>query len=284
MRVLILGATGMLGSTLLRLFYKNPRLEVFGTVRSLSARELLPRELHTQLVDGVDVQNNEHLLRVMAKLRPDAVVNCIGLVKQLSESELPLAAIPINAVLPHRLAEICGLFGARLIHISTDCVFSGKKGLYTETDFADANDLYGRSKYLGEVDYPHAVTLRTSIIGHELNGSRSLVSWFLAQTGQVSGFRKAVFSGLPTVELGRVILEHVLPNSDLRGLYHVSAEPINKFDLLNLVARNYGKNIEIVPKDDVVIDRSLDSKRFRQATKFHPMVWDKLVQSMKDFG
>lgn len=284
MRVLILGATGMLGSTLLRLFYKNPRLEVFGTVRSLSARELLPRELHTQLVDGVDVQNNEHLLRVMAKLRPDAVVNCIGLVKQLSESELPLAAIPINAVLPHRLAEICGLFGARLIHISTDCVFSGKKGLYTETDFADANDLYGRSKYLGEVDYPHAVTLRTSIIGHELNGSRSLVSWFLAQTGQVSGFRKAVFSGLPTVELGRVILEHVLPNSDLRGLYHVSAEPINKFDLLNLVARNYGKNIEIVPKDDVVIDRSLDSKRFRQATKFHPKVWDKLVQSMKDFG
>lgn len=284
MRVLILGASGMLGSTLLRLFYNNPHIEVFGTVRSPSARELLSRELHTQLVDGVDVENNEHLLRLMAKLRPDAVVNCIGLVKQLSESELPLAAIPINALLPHRLAEICGLFSARLIHISTDCVFSGKKGLYTEADFADANDLYGRSKYLGEVDYPHAVTLRTSIIGHELSGSRSLVSWFLAQHGQVSGFRKAIFSGLPTVELGRVILEHVLPNSDLRGLYHVSAEPINKFDLLNLVARHYRKNIEIVPKDDVVIDRSLDSKRFRQKTKFRPMAWDNLVQSMRDFG
>lgn len=284
MRVLILGATGMLGSTLLRLFYNNPRIEVFGTIRSLSARELLPRELHTQLVDGVDVENNEHLLRLIAKLRPDAVVNCIGLVKQLSVSEMPLAAIPINALLPHRLAELCGLLGARLIHISTDCVFSGKKGLYTETDFADANDLYGRTKYLGEVDYPHAVTLRTSIIGHELNGSRSLVSWFLAQHGQVSGFRNAVFSGLPTVELGRVILEHVLPNSDLRGLYHVSAEPINKFDLLNLVARYYRKSIEVVANDDVVIDRSLDSQRFRQATKFHPMAWDKLVQSMREFG
>ena len=194
------------------------------------------------------------------------------------------AAIPINALLPHRLAEICGLFGARLIHISTDCVFSGKKGLYTETDFADADDLYGRSKYLGEIDYPHAVTLRTSIIGHELNGSRSLVSWFLAQHGQVCGFRRAVFSGLPTVELGRVILEQVLPNSELHGLYHVSAEPINKFELLKLLARHYRKNIEIIPKDDLVINRSLNSKKFRQATKFHPKSWDMMVQSMKEFG
>lgn len=284
MRVLILGATGMLGSTLLRLFYNHPLVEVFGTVRSMLAGKQLSPALHTQLVAGVDVENNEHLLRLMAKIRPDVVVNCIGLVKQLSESELPLAAIPINALLPHRLAEICGLFGARLIHISTDCVFSGSKGLYVEADFADASDLYGRSKYLGEVDYPNAITLRTSIIGHELNGTRSLVNWFLAQHGQVFGFRKAVFSGLPTVELGRIILQYVLPNPDLRGLYHVSAEPINKYDLLALVAKYYQKNIEIVPKDDLVIDRSLDSKKFREETKFHPMAWDKLVQSMRDFG
>lgn len=284
MRVLILGATGMLGSTLLRLFHAHPGIEVFGTARSPSARELLPHDVHAQLVTGVDVENNEHLLRLMTRVRPDAVVNCIGLVKQLSESELPLAAIPINALLPHRLAEICGLFGARLIHISTDCVFSGRKGLYIEADFVDADDLYGRSKYLGEVNYPHAVTLRTSIIGHELNGSRSLVCWFLAQHGQVPGFRRAVFSGLPTVELGRVILEHVLPNADLRGLYHVSADPINKFDLLTLVARHYGKDIEIVPKDDFLIDRSLDSNRFRQATGFRPKAWDQQVQLMKNFG
>ena len=284
MKILILGATGMLGSTLLRLFHGHSNIDVFGTIRSPLAREMFSRDLHPQLVTGVDVESNEHLLRLMAKMRPDAVVNCIGLVKQLSESELPLAAIPINALLPHRLAEICGLFGARLIHISTDCVFSGKKGLYTETDFADADDLYGRSKYLGEIDYPHAVTLRTSIIGHELNGSRSLVSWFLAQHGQVCGFRRAVFSGLPTVELGRVILEQVLPNSELHGLYHVSAEPINKFELLKLLARHYRKNIEIIPKDDLVINRSLNSKKFRQATKFHPKSWDMMVQSMKEFG
>lgn len=284
MRVLILGATGMLGSTLLRLFSNHPLVEVFGTVRSALAGKQLSPALHTRLVVGVDVENNEHLLRLMAKIRPDVVVNCIGLVKQLSESELPLAAIPINALLPHKLAEICGLFGARLIHISTDCVFSGNKGMYLETDFADASDLYGRSKYLGEVDYPNAITLRTSIIGHELNGTRSLVNWFLSQHGQVFGFKKAVFSGLPTVELGRIILQYVLPNPELCGLYHVSAEPINKCDLLALVAKHYQKSIVIVPKDDLVIDRSLDSSKFREATKFHPMAWDNLVQSMRDFG
>ena len=284
MRVLILGATGMLGSTLLRLFHAQSGIEVFGTVRSSSARDLLPQELHSRLITDIDVESNEHLLRLMAKVRPHVVINCIGLVKQLSESELPLAAIPINALLPHRLAEICGLFGARLIHISTDCVFSGRKGLYIETDFADADDLYGRSKYIGEVDYPHALTLRTSIIGHELQGSRSLLCWFLAQRGQVSGFRRAVFSGLPTVELGRVILEHVLPNAGLRGLYHVSAEPINKFELLTLVKQYYGKDIEIVPSDDLVIDRSLDSGRFRQATGFRPKPWNQLVQLMNEFG
>jgi dTDP-4-dehydrorhamnose reductase len=283
-RILILGATGMLGSTLLRLFGSYSDIEVFGTVRSLSAREHFPLELHSKLVSGIDVENNEHLLRLVAKLRPNVVVNCIGIVKQLSESEMPLSAIPINSLLPHQLAEICSLFGSRLIHISTDCVFSGTKGFYSETDFADADDLYGRSKYLGEVDYHNAVTLRTSIIGHELSGSRSLVCWLLAQQGKVYGYRRAVFSGLPTVELGNVILKYVLPNPMLRGLYHVSSEPINKFDLLKLVAKQYGKDLEIIPKDDFVIDRSLDSSRFMHATGYNPNKWPQLVQLMRDFG
>ena len=284
MRVLILGATGMLGSTLLRLFHAEPDIQAFGSVRSQSAINLLPADIGRDLIICKDVQNNEDLLRLMARVNPDVVVNCIGLIKQLSESELPLAAIPINALLPHQLADICGLFGARLIHISTDCVFSGGKGRYTEKDPSDAVDLYGRSKCLGEVDYPHAITLRTSIIGHELSGSRSLVCWFLSQDQQVAGFRRAVFSGLPTVELGRIVLERVIPNTHLRGLYHVSAEPINKYDLLNLLARYYEKDIQIVPNDDVVIDRSLDSSRFREATGFRPKSWDQMVQLMRDFG
>jgi dTDP-4-dehydrorhamnose reductase len=284
MRVLILGASGMLGSTMLRMFHMHPSIEVFGTVRSTVARDLLPDEFHAQLVTGVDVENNEHLLRLMAKVRPDVIVNCIGLVKQLSESELPLAAIPINSLLPHRLAEICGLFDIRLIHISTDCVFSGSRGLYTETDFADADDLYGRSKYLGEVDYPNGITLRTSMIGHELHSARSLVNWFLAQEVSVRGFTKAIFSGLPTVEIARVVEEYVLPYPELHGVYHLSVDPISKHDLLSMVKDVYGKKIEIVPDDSLVIDRSLDCTRFRKATGFVPKPWRELVQAMHDFG
>jgi dTDP-4-dehydrorhamnose reductase len=170
------------------------------------------------------------------------------------------------------------------VHISTDCVFSGAKGMYVESDFPDADDLYGRSKYLGEVDYPHAVTLRTSIIGHELDGARSLLCWFLAQGGSVRGFTKAVFSGLPTVELARVVRDFVLPHPELHGLYHVSAAPINKYDLLKLVAQAYGKSIEITPHDQLVIDRSLDSTRFKAATGYAPPSWPELVRTMHAFG
>jgi dTDP-4-dehydrorhamnose reductase len=170
-----------------------------------------------------------------------------------------------------------------LVHVSTDCVFSGAKGHYLETDFPDAYDLYGRSKLLGEVDYPHAITLRTSIIGHELSGNRSLIGWFLAQQGSVKGFARAVFSGLPTVELARVVRDCVLPRPALRGLYHVAAQPINKCDLLKLVAATYGKTIKIVPSEDLVIDRSLNADRFRVATGYVAPPWPDLIQRMFEF-
>ena len=169
-----------------------------------------------------------------------------------------------------------------MIHVSTDCVFSGDRGGYTESDPPDAQDLYGRSKLLGEVDLPNAITLRTSIIGHELDevNSHSLIGWFLNQKGTVNGFRRAVFSGLPTVELARVIRDHVLVQPALHGLYHVAAEPINKFDLLQLVAGVYGKTISLQPCDDPVIDRSLDASRFRDATGYSAPSWPELVARM----
>lgn len=282
--VLVLGASGMLGNAMLRLFSQSEGHRALGTVRSSRAMRLLPEDLRDSLIVGVDVENFDSLSRGIAAAKPDVVINCIGVVKQLSESDDPLTAIPINSLLPHRLARLCDLAGARLIHVSTDCVFSGRKGLYTEADFPDANDLYGRSKYLGEVDYPNAVTLRTSIIGHELDGARSLVGWFLTQTGSVRGFTQAVFSGLPTVELARVIRDFVLPNPQLRGTYHVSADPINKYDLLQLVAAAYGKVIDIVPDASLVIDRSLLSKRFRESTGYSPQPWRQLIQGMREFS
>jgi len=215
---------------------------------------------------------------------PDVVVNCVGVVKQLAAADDALISIPLNSLLPHRLAHLCAETGSRLIHFSTDCVFSGKKGSYLESDVPDATDLYGRSKLLGEVDYPHAITLRTSLIGHELHGARSLLSWFLAQEGSVKGFTKAIFSGLPTVEIARVIEEYLLPHPDLHGVYQLSVDPISKHDLLSIVKDVYGKQIEIIPDDSLVIDRSLDSNRFREATGFVPKPWSELVQAMYDFG
>lgn len=284
MKILVLGASGMLGSALLRFFAGKPDYVVQGTVRSPQAMNLLPEALRPFLVAGVDVEQSDSLVRAMVTARPDVVINCIGVVKQLAAADDPLTAIPLNSLLPHRLAHLCELAGARLVHLSTDCVFSGTKGMYTENDDPDATDLYGRSKLLGEVDYPNAVTLRTSIIGHELNGARSLISWFLAQTGPVRGFTKAIYSGLPTVEIARVICDHVIPDVALRGMYHLSADPISKHDLLMLVAKAYGKTVDITPDDELVIDRSLDSTRFRARTGYMPPTWPELVRRMHAFG
>lgn len=281
--VLVLGASGMLGNAMLRFFAGSAGFSTWGTARSPAALRLLPAELHEHVVLGVDVDHMDSLVAAFAKVRPDVVINCVGLVKQLAEAEDPLKALPINSLLPHRLNGLCLATGARLVHISTDCVFSGARGMYREDDVADAMDLYGRSKHLGEVGGQEAITLRTSIIGHELAGAHGLVDWFLSQQGPVRGFTRAVFSGLPTVELARVIRDHVIPNRFLDGLYHVSSEPINKYELLKLVAAAYGRTNEITKDDKLVIDRSLDSSRFRTATGWHPAPWPELVSAMAEF-
>jgi dTDP-4-dehydrorhamnose reductase len=283
MRIMVLGVTGMLGNAMFRHLSENSGLVVYGTARTEDSKRFFSDTLARQIIVGLDVENYDLLTKAFAVVRPDVVVNCVGLVKQLADANDPLQAIPINSLLPHRVAALCQVAGARLVHFGTDCVFSGTKGNYRESDFPDAYDLYGRSKLLGEVDYPHAITLRTSIIGHELSGHRSLVGWFLAQQGAVKGYDRAIFSGMPTIELSRVVCDYVLPCPQLHGTYHVATEPINKFDLLKLVAQTYGKDIEIIPSDELVIDRSLNSDCFKQATGYTPPVWPALVQRMYEF-
>jgi len=282
-RILVLGASGMLGNTLLRAFSANPQFDVRGTTRSAAASALLPESVRHATIPNVDVTDFDSLVEVFASIRPEVVVNAVGVVKQLSAAGDPLYSVPLNSLLPHRLARLSAATGARLVHISTDCVFSGKTGAYTEDSFPDAIDLYGRSKLLGEVDYPNAITLRTSIIGHELSSAHGLVDWFLSQES-VRGFSRAIFSGLPTVELARVISEYVLPFPELHGVFHVAARPISKLDLLRLVAAAYRRRIEIVPDEQVVVDRSLNSARFRRATGYVAPSWPELVAAMRDFG
>jgi dTDP-4-dehydrorhamnose reductase len=277
--VLILGASGMLGNAALRVMADSEH-EVFGSIRSEGSKRLFSEKLAAHLVVAGDVEKEDALISLFQSVRPQVVINCIGLVKQLSQVNDPLVALPINALLPHRLARLCDLMNARLVHVSTDCVFSGSKGGYTEDDAPDAGDLYGRSKLLGEVDYPNAITMRTSIIGHELAGAHGLIGWFLQQKDKCYGYNKAIFSGFPTVELARIIRDVIMPRPDLSGLYHVASAPINKYDLLQLVAEVYGKQVEIVPDSKLVIDRSLNADRFRTATGYTPPSWPELVKLM----
>ncbi len=281
MRVLVLGVTGMLGGAVFRAFNGDPTHSVWGTLRSSAGLKYFSDVELSSLLPGVDVLDQDALVAVLSSVRPDVVINCVGLIKQLADAKDPLSALPINALLPHRLVRLCDLLGARLIHVSTDCVFSGRKGGYLESDLSDAEDLYGKSKYIGELhDSPNAITLRTSIIGHELSSSYALVDWFLAQEGAVRGFSKAIFSGLPTVELARVMKDFVLPHPELNGLYHVAAEPIAKLDLLTLIASQYGKKIEIRPDASLVIDRSLNGERFNLATGYQAPSWPQLIELM----
>lgn len=275
MKVLVLGASGMIGSTMLRVLSENVDWQVFGSVRGTGLHGLAG----CTLVAGIDLANPDHLSHLFREARPDVVVNCAGLTKHLREGNEPIPALTMNALLPHRLAEFCDVAGARLIHVSTDCVFSGKKGNYRETDDPDATDVYGRTKALGEVGGTNAITLRTSTIGHELATRFGLLEWFLNQT-ECKGYRRAVFSGLPTVEFARVVRDVVIPNRDLNGLYHVGAAPIDKDSLLRLIANVYGTAATIVADDEVVIDRSLNCDRFAATTGYRAPDWPALIHAM----
>jgi dTDP-4-dehydrorhamnose reductase len=277
-RILILGASGMLGHAVFEVLAQSG-LEVFGTTRAPAAGMSAACR---NIIEGIDVLDSDNLHRAFAVARPQVVVNAVGLVKQLGASNDPLQAIPINSLLPHRLAHLCHLTGSRLIHVSTDCVFSGRRGMYTERDEPDAIDLYGSSKRLGEVDRDGTITLRTSIIGHELRGERGLVEWFLHAPKEVQGYRQAIFSGVTTRELARIMGNLIKGRPDLSGLFHVSADPISKYSLIAKLNDAYGVRKSILPSDSVVVDRSLDSSRFRAEIAYAPPSWDDMIQDMHD--
>ncbi len=280
MRVLILGAAGMLGHKLYQAF--RGRHEVWGSVRlDASAYATLGLFDPDRLIAGVDAADPATVARAIERVEPQVVVNCVGIVKQLAAARDPIASITINSLFPHRLARLCRDAGCRLIHMSTDCVFSGRKGAYTEDDLPDPEDLYGRSKLLGEVAEEGALTIRSSIIGRELASSNGLVEWFLAQAGKsVRGYRRAVYSGFTTLAMARIISEIIADQPALSGVWHVSSDPLSKYDLLLLVRQAYGVEVEVVPDDEVALDRSLDSSRFRAAAGFVPPSWPEMIREM----
>ena len=280
MKILILGGSGMLGHRL-RINLRKDH-ETWVTVRGNGSEIPDIREFPRQYIRPmVDALNFDQIIRAMASIQPDLVINCIGLIKQQGHlARDPLFSISLNAMLPHRISMTCRTAKIRMIHISTDCVFSGKKGNYLESDQSDAEDLYGRTKFLGEVAYPHCITLRSSIIGRELKNHLGLIDWFLAQTGTIHGYKRAIYSGFTTDEFSRIIRDYVIPNSSLSGVYHISSNPISKYDLLQLTKQAYQKEIEILPDEEFFCDRSMDSTRFRQITGYQPPLWNDMVEEM----
>lgn len=278
MKILILGGSGMLGH---RLWINLSKYhETWVTIRGDNAQfpdvPEFPRQYIRQHVDALIF---DEVIRALASIQPDLVINCIGLIKQQGHlAKDPIFSISLNALLPHRISLICRSANIRMIHISTDCVFSGKRGNYTEADQSDAEDLYGRTKFLGEVAYPpHTITLRTSIVGRELKTHLGLIEWFLAQNTTIRGFKKAIYTGFTTDELSRIILEYVIPHPELVGVYHVSSNAISKYDLLMLIRQITSHPVEIIPDETFECDRSLDSSRFRQATGYIPPSWEEMI-------
>jgi dTDP-4-dehydrorhamnose reductase len=280
MRVLILGGGGMLGHKLVQRFRSD--FDTWTTVRgTLASMTRYGFSDPAKVVAGVDVERFETVVDAVRRVRPDAIVNCVGIIKQLAEASDPILSLTINSLLPHRLQRLGLEAGARVIHFSTDCVFNGRRGMYTEDDPSDAEDLYGRTKFLGETSGPGALTLRTSIIGRELATASGLVEWFLSRRGgRVGGYTRAIYTGFTTDAMAGIVRAVLVDHPGLHGTLQVSSEPIGKYDLLGLLNAAFGAGIEIAPDETVRIDRSLDSSRFRALTGFVPPTWDEMVERM----
>jgi dTDP-4-dehydrorhamnose reductase len=281
--ILILGGTGMLGHKLFQHFL--PRFP--GTICTMHRQATdEPYSRITlfqgpQVIEGIDLVDFNKLSNLLLRLKPEFIVNCVGVIKQRDQASSHISTITVNSLLPHQLAALCAKWGGRLIHFSTDCVFSGRQGMYKEDDFSDAEDLYGKTKFLGETTEANAVTIRTSIIGRELSNHRSLLDWFLSNKGgHVRGYRKSIYSGVTTNHLAEVVADIILHHPQLQGVYQVASEPISKYDLLCLLREAYALDVAIDPVDGEYANRSMDGSRFRGATGYVCPPWPTLVQQL----
>ena len=285
MKLLILGSNGLLGNTLTKYFFEKNNYETFGFLRDTAKLKFFKRKYINRLIIIQDILNINDLSSKIKVLRPNVIINCIGQTNKIRGQNLNNLEnyININSLFPFRLKAVCDEIQSRLIHFSSDCVFSGEKGFYSERDNPDPTDVYGKSKLLGELDSENIITIRKSVIGHELDSKKGLLEWFLNQEGYVEGYKEAIFSGLTVLELARIIDMYILPNKNIKGIIHLSAEPISKYDLLKIIANQYNKIINIKPNKEIKIDRSLNSQYFKKVTGYKSVPWPSLIKSMKEF-
>jgi len=280
MKILVLGASGMLGSAIINVLSEKQNWRVLGTVRSNNSKKFFSPKIASNLIEVNNIINLDCLVKIFDKAKPDVVINCISLRKELLKKADPLMMIPIYSLLPHQLSRLCKETGVRLVQMSSDGVFSGKKGNYKEDDAKDSEDIYGVAKKLGELDEPHTVTIRTSIIGHEIGSKNGLVEWFLSQKKKCECFSGAIFSGFPTVEIAKIIKNIIIPNKQLKGIYHIASKPISKCELLTLIIKEYGLKIKLTSNKKIKINRSLNADRFHLVTGYVSPDWKDLIKSM----
>ena len=280
MKILILGGNGMIGHTFLRSWQSRHDVKVT-LQRNLEDYKSFDLYNSDNSFTNINVLNLDLLDNLINGFKPDCIVNCVGLTKQLINQNQALKPLLINSVFPHQLLSLCVKNRIRLIHLSTDCVFSGKKGFYAEQDVSDAEDVYGRTKFLGEVSEGNSVTIRKSSIGLELDSNHGLIEWLLNQKETIKGYTNAIYSGFPSSILAEIVESVITDHKDLEGIWHISSSPISKYDLLQgLVDRLDNFEIDIMPDDKIMIDRSLDSSRFNKKTGFMAPSWDFMIEKL----
>ena len=286
MKLLILGANGLVGNTIAKYFFERTAYQTIAIIRDYSKIKLFNEKYHPNFSVINNILDFDETKKKLQYLRPDILINCLGITNKqnLVNSNQIENIININSVLPHRLQRICSDLDARLIHLSTDCIFSGNKGFYTENDIPDPIDPYGRTKLLGELDFENTLTIRKSVIGHELVNRKGLLEWFLNQNGSIQGYKNVIFSGLTVLELAKLIDKYIFPRSDLKGILNISGESISKFDLLKIISDIYNKSIEIIPNESIKINRTLNSSKFNKLTGYKPNSWPVLIKSMYEFN
>lgn len=283
MKIIILGANGLIGYNILTTFLENPNFEVLAFVRDKKKFNSFRPDLLKKLIFDFSIYNLPDLEKTLLNLNPDVVVNCIGITKHRISEFSTEDIIYTNALFPHYLLNICEKQNIRCIQISTDCVFLGNKGKYSEDDVPDALDLYGKTKSLGELLTGNSLTLRISTIGFELDTKYGLLEWFLSQKGECYGYSKAYFTGLPCKFFAKILADLLINHKQLKGLYHIASEPIDKFSLLELIKDTFKINVNIKKNDTFLLDRSLDARKFNSALSFDSPKWCDLVKTLKEF-
>lgn len=282
LKVLVLGASGLLGNAVFRVLNQSQNLDVNGTIRDDSVRQYFTSKLARKLTCVQDLSNTKELNELLIKLCPDVVINCVSVGRPAPKN--PAKMFSILSTFPQRLAYLCRNKRTYLIQVSSDGVFLGDRGSYSELDLPDANDIYGTAKFLGEVSNQNAITLRTSIIGPELYGKAATLEWLLSQSGQCSGYVNSFFSGLTTIEFARLLRDIVIPQKNIHGIFHVASQSISKFDLLELIAYRYELDIELIRDATVVVDRTLDGSKFAKLTGYVAPTWSDMIKSMHEFN